>query len=76
MWVGISETIRLLSKLSFIKMINNNIKYYSTIENSKYLENKNLSNNKFNEWLAGLIDGDGCFLLSKKGYASLEIVMQ
>jgi hypothetical protein len=31
---------------------------------------------KFNEWLAGVIDGDGCFLLSKKGYASLEIVMQ
>jgi LAGLIDADG endonuclease len=26
--------------------------------------------------LAGLIDGDGCFLLSKKGYASLEIVME
>jgi len=32
--------------------------------------------NKFNEWLAGLIDGDGCFQLSKKGYASLEIVME
>lgn len=31
---------------------------------------------KFNEWLAGLIDGDGCFLLSKKGYASLEITME
>jgi len=30
----------------------------------------------FNEWLAGLIDGDGCFQLSKKGYASLEIVME
>jgi hypothetical protein len=30
---------------------------------------------RFNEWLAGLIDGDGCFLLSKKGHASLEIVM-
>jgi hypothetical protein len=29
----------------------------------------------FNEWLGGLIDGDGCFQLSKKGYASLEIVM-
>jgi hypothetical protein len=29
---------------------------------------------RFNQWLAGLIDGDGCFLLSKKGYASLEIV--
>ena len=39
----------------------------------------NLSNNdkdlKFKQWLAGLIDGDGCFLLSKKGYASLEITM-
>jgi hypothetical protein len=31
--------------------------------------------NKFSEWLAGLIDGDGSFLLSKKGYASLEITM-
>ncbi len=30
----------------------------------------------FNQWLAGLIDGDGCFQLSKKGYASLEIVME
>jgi hypothetical protein len=32
--------------------------------------------NRFNEWLGGLIDGDGCFLLSKKGYASLEIVVE
>ena len=31
---------------------------------------------KFNEWLAGLIDGDGCFQLSKKGYASLQITME
>ena len=30
----------------------------------------------FNQWLAGLIDGDGCFQLSKKGYASLDIVME
>jgi hypothetical protein len=30
---------------------------------------------KWNQWLAGLIDGDGSFLLSKKGYASLEITM-
>lgn len=29
----------------------------------------------FNEWLAGVIDGDGCFQLSKKGYACLEITM-
>ena len=31
---------------------------------------------RFSQWLAGLIDGDGCFQLSKKGYASLEIVME
>jgi len=36
----------------------------------------NDSNKIFNQWLAGLIDGDGCFQLSKKGYASLEIVME
>lgn len=36
---------------------------------------KNYKVNKFNEWLAGLIDGDGCFLLSQKGYGSLEIIM-
>jgi hypothetical protein len=32
-------------------------------------------NPNYKEWLAGLIDGDGSFLLSKKGYASLEITM-
>nr|YP_010977142.1 LAGLIDADG endonuclease [Daedalea dickinsii]WNZ34347.1 LAGLIDADG endonuclease [Daedalea dickinsii] len=38
--------------------------------------NKTHNNNKkFVQWLAGLIDGDGSFLLSKKGYASLEITM-
>jgi hypothetical protein len=38
--------------------------------------NKNsLKDLRFIQWLAGLIDGDGCFLLSKKGYASLEITM-
>jgi LAGLIDADG endonuclease/LAGLIDADG-like domain len=31
---------------------------------------------RFFEWLAGVIDGDGCFSLSKKGYASLEITTQ
>jgi ubiquinol-cytochrome c reductase cytochrome b subunit len=28
---------------------------------------------RFSQWLAGFIDGDGCFLLSKRGYTSLEI---
>jgi|SRR5215211_5670965 hypothetical protein len=29
----------------------------------------------FNDWLAGLIDADGGFYLSKQGYASCEITM-
>lgn len=73
MWVGISETIRSYS-------INTNNRFYS----SNCLSNSNLSpqtslipyDENFASWLAGLIDGDGCFLLSKKGYASLEIVME
>ncbi len=32
-------------------------------------------NLKFTQWLSGLIDGDGCFLLSNKGYGSLEITV-
>ena len=57
--VETSEAIRLLSK---------NIRSIHNLSNS----DRDL---KFKEWLAGLIDGDGCFLLSKKGYASLEITM-
>ena len=29
----------------------------------------------FCQWLAGLIDGDGCLLVSKQGYTSLEITV-
>ena len=57
--VGTSEAIRLL---------NINKKLYHKLSNS----DKDL---KFKQWLAGLVDGDGSFLLSKKGYASLEITM-
>ena len=46
-------------------------------------EKENLINNlaldsnslKFNEWLAGLIDGDGYFILTKKNSTSCEICM-
>ena len=37
--------------------------------------NKDLRNKAWNEWLAGLIDGDGSLLISKAGYASCEITM-
>lgn len=35
----------------------------------------NHTETKFNEWLAGLIDGDGSLLISKQGYISCEITM-
>ena len=57
--VGTSETIRLL---------NINKRSIHKLSNSK----RDLN---FKQWLAGLIDGDGSFLLTKKGYASIEITM-
>lgn len=50
--------------------------YIHTIDNKDISKHSLGNTNSFNEWLAGLIDGDGCFQLSKKGYASLEIVME
>jgi hypothetical protein len=35
----------------------------------------NENENSWNRYLAGLIDSDGCLLVSKQGYASLEITM-
>lgn len=77
---------KLISKLnSPLSISSNNIRQFSTALASLYSSNNNLPtpinlNNSnpeiiFNQWLSGLIDGDGCFQLSKKGYASLEIVM-
>lgn len=34
-----------------------------------------LHSQAFDEWLAGVIDGDGTFTMSKKGYVTLEITM-
>lgn len=73
MLVGISEAIRLLSFWS--------ADCYATpptiSTTPDTLGNKPTKGpNQFNEWLAGLIDGDGCFQLSKKGYASLDITLE
>ena len=53
-----------------------------TLALSSHCNNKSLTpecqaspNLKFNQWLAGLMDGDGCFILTKKGYVSCEITM-
>lgn len=49
----------------------------STNINTSSLDNKNTDSKDlaFKQWLAGLIDGDGYFLLTKNGYNSCEITM-
>jgi len=61
--VGTSEAIRML-----------NLNKVFTLSRGRLIHSKN-EDTKLEEWLAGIIDGDGSFLLSKKGYASLEITM-
>jgi hypothetical protein len=46
-----------------------------TSETIRPLSSKCSKNNSWNEWLAGVIDGDGCLLVSKSGYTSCEITM-
>ena len=70
MLVGISEAIRVL----LFDPINYPL--YSVIISNNQLILRSKKNNKFNEWLAGYIDGDGYFSYSKKGYVSLEITTQ
>nr|QJQ35163.1 LAGLIDADG endonuclease [Fusarium napiforme]QJQ35191.1 LAGLIDADG endonuclease [Fusarium ramigenum]QJQ35314.1 LAGLIDADG endonuclease [Fusarium brevicatenulatum]QJQ35347.1 LAGLIDADG endonuclease [Fusarium pseudoanthophilum] len=60
---------RWLSLNSF--KLNNNLEFPQKIIPPKLSH----SNANFNEWLAGLIDGDGYFILTKKNYASCEITM-
>nr|QNH92711.1 hypothetical protein [Wolfiporia cocos] len=62
--VGSSEAIRLLNFKILAKHLIGRLFSSSSDKDSKW-----------REWLAGLIDGDGSFQLSKKGYASLEITM-
>ena len=66
--VGTSEAIRLLSIF-----LNKGCRFYRTKVNHPTHPVRN--DIKWNQWLAGLIDGDGGFYLTKKGYASLEITM-
>ena len=60
----------LSKRLSMWVGISEAIRLFSTKKDIKF------SDIKFSQWLAGVIDGDGCFQFSKKGYASLEIVME
>ena len=61
--VGTSETLR-VQKRKINSLIKSDFKNYD--------ENNEI---KFNQWLAGLIDGDGCFIVNQKGYTSCEIMV-
>ena len=58
--VGTSETTRPLS---------------STVKPDSQEKSNSTSDKAWNEWLSGLIDGDGSLLISKSGYPSCEITM-
>ena len=50
--------------------------YLLDLSEEQSIKNKRGEPSKFNEWLSGIIDGDGYFSMSKKGYVSLEITLQ
>lgn len=67
MSVGSSETIRMFS-------INTKSCY---TQSSDWLKEKQKNSNlKIRQWIAGLIDGDGYFGISRDKYVSLEIVLE
>ncbi|AJU15645.1 Ai4 (mitochondrion) [Saccharomyces cerevisiae] len=60
------------------KMMNNTMLKKDNIKRSSETTRKMLNNSmnkKFNQWLAGLIDGDGYFGIVSKKYVSLEITV-
>ena len=77
----ITKCFAYFTNLLLISKKMNNYKFYSYLpcftKPDHYIVNNFDSTDslKFNEWLAGLIDGDGYFLLTKKGYVSCEICM-
>ena len=64
--VGISEAIRLI-------LINSSFSNSTHVKN--YSSTSHINDKGFNQWLAGVIDGDGHFILTKKGSYRLYIVM-
>lgn len=73
--VGISETTRIHKNIinnRTISTINNNSSGPFTTD---IVVKGARGDIKFNQWLAGLIDGDGYFNISKKKYTSCEIIV-
>lgn len=73
---SLTHILNLKSKTSLSKRLSMWVGISEAIRLFSTQKDNRLSDTKFSQWLAGIIDGDGCFQLSKKGYASLEIVME
>lgn len=73
--VGTSETTRTSSFIKKEKLNPDSRKSGKHFINSKVSNIPSDKENLFNEWLSGLIDGDGSLLISKQGYISCEITM-
>ena len=62
MLVGTSETVRMFSSC--------------LCSNKDQTEGNDVTDLKVRQWIAGVIDGDGNFHISKKGYVELSVVME
>ena len=71
--VGTSETLRIVS--FFLTIITTPTPITTTQTTSNSTSSFDNTDQRFNEWLAGIIDGDGSLLVSKTGYSSCEITM-
>ena len=74
---GTREIKKLLRDFNLNNLDNEKYNFYNKSNNLIDDNNYKISNTdqKFNQWLAGLIDGDGCLLVSKQGYTSCEITV-
>lgn len=72
----ITNIVKIFIKRYNLQITNSRFKSYlvgiSETTRETSLKNKNI---KFNEWLAGIIDGDGYLAVTKAGYTSLEITV-
>ena len=67
----VNNKVKLYKKMWFKSIT----KFHSFFEYSTYITSLNEGSDLFNEWLAGVIDGDGYFNLSEKGTARFTVTM-
>lgn len=73
-WIQSTQVISLIANLVKIFVLSSNPQVTKSLS-TKVGTSENIRLLSFNQWLAGLIDADGYFGLSQKGYGSLEITM-